>query len=197
MKATPFEHEALWDKAKNFINRSFDCLENDDFPTAATWASLALELLGKSALAHRNPCLVADPSDDGLSLLIAAGLSEDISRAKSIPAKAVFSRCERAFRPFSASEAGRIAQSRNEELHSGLLPFETVADRESWWQRYWTQAAILIDAQDQTVEALVGGARQKQVRDHLARSAEHVSTWTLARIEEAKELVGPRGCCGP
>lgn len=181
----PFDREALWAKAKVFINRAFDSSEAGDFPQAAMWAALALELLGKSALSRVNPCLIADPNDDGLSLMIAAGLSHDHSRAKSIPAKAVMSRCERAFQPFSSKEAARITQARNEELHSGLLPFDGIADQKGWWQRYWVQAEILIEAQGETTTSFVGSKRATIVQDHLDANAEYVKRQTALMITKA------------
>jgi hypothetical protein len=103
---SPFNRDDIWAKAKNFINRSFDARDDGDFATAAMWAAFALELLGKAALSHKNPCLIADPSDDGRSLMVAAGLSNDFTRAKSVPAKAVFSRCKAAFPPVQRRRGG-------------------------------------------------------------------------------------------
>lgn len=174
-------------KAKTFINRSFDAIDASDFPSAATWAALALELLGKAALAHKNPCLIADPNDDGLSLMIASGLSHDYARAKSIQAKSVFSRCRRAFQPFSSDEADRIAKARNEELHSGMLPFESVPNLDGWWQRYWAQAIILVEARGEDIESFVGSTRADAVEEHLSKSAEHVRQHTARRIAEGAE----------
>lgn len=98
----PCDRVGLWMKSKAFTNRSFAARDADDFEQAALWAAHALELLGKAALAKTSPLLIADPQDDGRSLLIAAGLSSDVSRFKSVPAKAVFSRCARAFPGFRA-----------------------------------------------------------------------------------------------
>ena len=186
-RESPFDSNALWMKAVSFVNRSFDALDNSDFPLAATWAAVALELLGKSTLANLNPCLVADPSDDGISLLIAAGVLRDYSRAKSIPAKAVFSRCRRAFPAFSADEALRVASARNEELHSGLMPFDAIADTDSWWGKYWAQVVILVEARGDSVESFVGTMRVEAVDSWLASNAEHVRLFTERRIAEAVE----------
>lgn len=184
---SPFDRDALWSKAKNFINRSFDALDDADFPTAAMWAAIALELLGKAALANVNPCLIADPSDDGVSLLIAAGMSQDFSKAKSIQAKGVFSRCRRAFQPFDSDEADRIAKARNEELHSGLMPFDSIRDQDAWWQRYWAQAVILIDAQREDIADFVGAKRAPAVQRQLDDNAKHVQQYASRRIAEAKD----------
>jgi hypothetical protein len=173
-------------KAKAHINRSFAARDADDFEQAALWAASALELLGKAALAKVSPLLVADPTDDGRSLMIAAGLSSDMSRFKSIPAKAVFSRCGRAFRPFDEKDAGRIAAQRNEELHSALTPF-TGIDEEAWWDRYWSQAVILVHAQDETLADFVGSGKEGVVEGHLARNVTNTSRRVQAMIDRASQ----------
>lgn len=173
-------------KAKAHINRSFAARAAGEFEEAALWASTALELLGKSALAKVSPLLVADPTDDGRSLLIAAGLSSDMTRFKSIQAKAVFSRCARAFRPFDDKEAGRIATQRNEELHSALAPF-TGIDEDAWWDRYWSQAVILVDAQDETLVDFVGAGNASIVENHLERNAANTSRRVQAMIDRAAQ----------
>lgn len=172
-------------KAKAHINRSFAAGESSEFEQAALWAASSLELLAKGALAKVSPLLVADPQDDGKSLLVAAGLSADVARFKSIPAKAIFSRCARAFPPFNEQEAARIAKQRNEELHSALSPF-TAIDEEAWWQRYWAQAVLLVHAQDRTVGDLVGSARESVVEAHLARNSENVERRVHAMVERAR-----------
>lgn len=181
---TPCNHDGLWMKAKVHINRSFAARDGGEFEEAALWAACTLELLGKAALSKVSPLLVADPTDDGRSLLIAAGLSSDMSRFKSIPAKAVFSRCARAFKPFNEKEAGRIATQRNEELHSALTPF-TGTDEEEWWDRFWSQAVILVEAQDGTLVDFVGSDRAAIVENHLARNSANTSRRVQAMIERA------------
>ena len=180
---TPYDHDALWIKAKLFLARSFDA---GAFDESALWASCALELLGKSALSKVSPLLVADPSDDGKSLLIAAGLSQDHAGFKSIQAKAVFSRCAKAFRPFDNGRADRIAVNRNEELHSGTLAFGAVQE-DTWWQTYWALAAILVHAQDRSIEDLVGEDRVAEVEAMLARNRESVRLRVQALIERASQ----------
>ncbi|MBW3649585.1 MAG: hypothetical protein KY458_03365 [Actinobacteria bacterium] len=186
MTAKPFDHESLWLKAKSFINRSFAAADTGDFDEAALWASCALELLGKAALSKVSPLLVADPSDDGKSLLIAAGLSSDFAGFKSIQAKAVFSRCARAFPPFSELRANQIAVNRNEELHSGGLPFAAV-HQDVWWQTFWALATVLAQARDRTLDELVPANRVKTVEEHLARNAENIKLRVESLIQRATQ----------
>lgn len=185
----PCDREGLWMKAKSHINWSFAARDAEHFEQAALWAASALELLGKSALAKVSPLLVADPQDDGRSLMIAAGVTSDTIRFKSVPAKAVFSRCARAFRPFSAQEAGRIATQRNEELHSALAPF-TGLDDNVWWDSYWSQAIILIHAQDEELSSFVGSMRESTVEAHLARNSENIARRVQVMIERAQHRWG-------
>jgi hypothetical protein len=87
------------------------------FDEQALWASAALELLGKAALARVSPLLIAEPTEDGTNILIASGLIEGNARFTSVSASTVFKRCQKAFRPFSASDAQKFADARNEYLH--------------------------------------------------------------------------------
>ena len=181
----PYDHEAVWMKAKVFINRSFDALDND-FPLAALWAANSLELLAKSALCKINPLLVADPSDDGRSLLLAAGLPGDKARYKSIPAKALYKRCANAFKSFSERNATEIALERNAELHSGANPFSGVSDEQLWWEKFWSTAAVLIDEQNCTIEEFVGSSHVAMVQHLLERNAQNVKERVNFLIERAK-----------
>jgi hypothetical protein len=191
--------EALWLKAKVFINRALAAKVAGAFDEAGVWAASALELLGKAALSQINPLLVADPNDDGKSLLIAAGVSSDVQGFKSIQAKTVFSRCSRAFPHFNAREAGLIATNRNEEIHSGGTPFGMLHEA-TWWERYWSQAAILLAAQGKTLESFVGSAEAEEVEKLLAQNAENVNrrvSTLIARARQHFDLLLERAAGGP
>lgn len=183
---SPCDPQALWLKAKSFINRALSASDDGAFDEAGVWAACALELLGKAALSKINPLLVADPSDDGKSLLIAAGASSDHGGFKTIPAKAVFSRCARAFPAFNEKEAGRIAGNRNDELHSGSAPFSDLHE-ESWWERFWAQASILIAAQGEAIESFVGNDRAPAVEALLAKNAENLQRRVEVTVQRAKQ----------
>ena len=178
--------DALWQKGKVFINRALAAKDNAAFDEAGVWGASALELLGKAALSAINPLLIADPSDDGKSLLIAAGVSKDTQGFRAVQAKTVFSRCARAFPSFNEREAGLIAGNRNEELHSGTTPFQDLHE-DSWWERYWAQAAVLVAAQGKTVEALVGRKHAEEIEAYLARNAENIQRRVAASIERARQ----------
>ncbi|MCU1615833.1 MAG: hypothetical protein JWO98_3373 [Frankiales bacterium] len=173
-------------KARLFINRAMDSEEHRSFDEQALWASLALELLAKAALSRVSPLLIATPDEDGGNLLIASGLVEGEATFRSVPAKTVFSRCARAFRPFNYKEAMLIAAGRNEYLHGGAATIGPLPPQ-AWWPRFWAQAAVLLAAQDREIEEFVGTDREEVVQGHLARNRQHIEDRVTALIERAKQ----------
>src|SRR5665811_1113667 len=134
------------------------------------------------ALAIRSASSALNGGNAALHRETTAFAGPDFARAKSVPATAVFSRCKAAFPPFNADEADRIARARNEELHSGLMPFDAVPNQAIWWERYWAQAIILIEAQDEDVDSFVGSRRSSTVQEHLDSNVDHVNEYTTRRI---------------
>lgn len=169
----PWDHNALLLKARLFLNHAMDQDEPRTFDERALWASLALELLAKAALARVSPVLIAVPSEEGNSLLVASGLIEGDVRFTSVPAKTLFARCAKAFRPFSDKEAGAISGARNDYLH-GASPTFTSIPEEAWWPSYWAQMHILANACDLVLDDLVGTDRVGAVGKHLARNARNI-----------------------
>jgi hypothetical protein len=182
----PYDHEALWAKAKVFLNRAMDPGPGRSFDEQALWASAALELLAKAALARVSPLLIAEPTEEGLNILIATGLVQGSAQFTSVSASTVFKRCERAFKPFSAAEAMKFAAARNEYLHGSGIGFMAIPPQ-AWWPRYWSLAATLLTAQDRDAIDLVGIDRLSVVEEHLARNARNIEHRTEALIERARQ----------
>jgi hypothetical protein len=182
----PYDHEALWVKAQLFINRAMDDEESRSFDEQALWAALALELLAKAALARVSPLLVAEPTEDGVNMLIATGLIKGDARFTSVRAATLFNRCHRAFKPFSLADATKITAARNEYLHGSGVAFLTIP-QQVWWSRFWAQAAILITACDRDIDEFVGSARAKVVTDHLERNKKYLEDRTETLIERARQ----------
>lgn len=181
----PFDHEALWTKAKLFLNRAMD----DDprsFDEQALWAALALELLAKAALARVSPLLIAEPNEEGTNLLIATGLVKGDARFTSVRAKTLMARCHKAFKPFDQSEAMKIINGRNEYLHSSGAGFMAIPPQ-AWWPRYWAQAAILVTALDRDLDELVGSHREPVVVKYLEQNAKNIEQRVEALLERAKQ----------
>lgn len=187
----PYDHEALWVKAKLFLNRAMDEEPNGTFDESAFWASAALELLAKAALARVSPLLIAEPTEDGLNLLIAIGLVEGDARFTSVKASTLWKRCHKAFKPFSEPEARLISAGRNEYLHGSGAGFDRIPAK-AWWPRYWAQAAILVSALDRELSELVGHSREAIVENHLAQNARNIENRIEMLIERARQRVSQR-----
>ena len=169
----PYDHAAFWVEAKLFLNHAMDSDEPRTFDERALWASIALELLAKASLALVSPLLIAAPTEDGTNLLIASGLMRGDIRFNSVNAHTLYSRCHKAFKPFSAKEAQAITHARNEYLHGGGVGF-TVVPADVWWSRYWSQATILVHALDKDIEDLVGVERVPIVEKYLAQNSKNL-----------------------
>lgn len=183
---TPWDSEALWLKSRMFINRAMD--SDREFEEQAFWASTALELLGKAALVRISPMLIANPNDDGVSILLASGAVESGGTFSSVQAKAIWSRCSRVFRTFNDAEAKRIAAGRNEYIHSTGVGFDAIPQA-VWWPRYWAQAFILVEHLDRTIVDLVGATRSELVAQYLAENREYVARRLATLIERATSLL--------
>ncbi|NUP48500.1 MAG: hypothetical protein HOW97_14505 [Catenulispora sp.] len=182
----PYDHEALWMKAKLFLNRAMDNDGLRSFDEQALWASLALELLAKAALARVSPLLIAEPTEDGTNILIASGLVKGDARFSSVKASTLFARCQKAFKPFSSDAASSFSNPRNEYIHGPGIGFMALPPH-AWWPKYWAQAAILVAALDREIADLVGRDRETTVTDHLYQNTKNVEHQTEARIERARQ----------
>lgn len=182
----PYDYEALWMKTKLFINRAMDTDCTRSFDEQALWAALALELVAKAALAKFSPLLIAEPNEEGVNLLIACGLVKGDAHFTSLRAKTLFARCQRAFKPFSMSEAIAITNGRNEYLHSAGIGF-TLIPQAVWWPRFWAQMVVLVSALDKNIEELVGVDREGIVHRHLAQNAKNIEHRVEMLTERAKQ----------
>jgi hypothetical protein len=156
------------------------------FDEQALWASAALEFLGKAALARVSPLLIAEPTTDGVNVLIASGLIEGTAKFSSVGASTIFKRCGHAFRPFSAADAQKFADARNEYLHGAGIGF-TSLPADIWWPRFWSLAATLVTAQDRSLDELVGPDRTAAVEAYLEQNSKNVEHRTESLISRANQ----------
>ncbi|MFI8696686.1 hypothetical protein [Dietzia maris] len=184
--SAPYDYEALWLKAKLFLNHAMDNPEIRSFSERALWSSLALEALAKAALARQSPLLIAVPAEDGTNVLIALGLISGEARFESIPAKSLYSRCEKAFRPFSKEEALKTARARNEYVHGAAAEFTRLPES-AWWPKYWSQASILISACEKNLDDLVGPQRAIVVQQFLEKNTKHMEHRYKMLIDRARQ----------
>ncbi|MBN8973584.1 MAG: hypothetical protein J0H51_16415 [Rhizobiales bacterium] len=178
--------EALLGKSKAYIARALAAKDAKEFGEYQLWASLALELLGKWALAEVHPCLIADPQ--GVSLFAAAGRSVGTD-IRTITAKTVFDRLGHLSKQFDKkTEEHCIAMSlkRNAELHSGEVPFAAVLPT-SWEGRFWHTAAIILSIHDQTIEMWLGADQAQAPSELIANYTHAIEEAAKIRVEKAAE----------
>lgn len=179
--------EGLLAKSQVYIQRAFRAKDAGDFDEYQLWASLALELLGKAALAKIHPSLVVDPNHYE-SLFAASGfqLSTDI---KTIAAGTLYKRLVHLSKYFDQKTkefCDAISLRRNAELHSGELPFHQMR-LDAWEGRYWRAAEIIASMLDSTLEEWIGADLAKAPRKLVAAAAHATLEASRKRLEQAKE----------
>lgn len=151
------------------------------------WASLALELLGKAALAAVHPALVADPQH-WQSLFAACGrqVSADI---KTVGANTLFPRLghiEKAFDSRHQKFCEQMALRRNAELHSGESPFSGML-AEAWENEYWGAVVAILEMQGESLESWLGAEDSKAPAQVLLQAEEAMKRAVTNRIARSKE----------
>lgn len=179
--------DALYAKSQVYIRRGFRAQAASDFEEYQLWASLAMELLGKAALARVHPSLIADPQHyESLFAACERPISPDV---RTITSKTLFSRLRHIDPAFDARRqkvCEQMSLRRNSELHSGESPFSGMA-AELWEREYWGTVVVLLEMQDQNLEGWLGLEDAKAPAAIVARAIE-VRGWAVAdRIKRASE----------
>ncbi len=175
--------DALLSKSKVYARKALQRKSSKDNEEYQLWASLALELLGKSRLASVHPSLIADPQHFE-SLFAAAGLSLSTD-VKTIQAKTLFERLKRVVPRFDervSKFCGDIALRRNAELHSGDTPFKAMK-LGAWESEYWYAVSVILDDLELTLDDWLG-ADQANTPKRIASLA--VKAKTQAATEKVK-----------
>lgn len=184
--------EPLYAKSRLYIERALARKSEQNLDEYQLWASLALELLGKAALAAIHPSLVVDPTHYQ-SLFAAAGinLSTDI---KTISAKTLFERLMHVSPRFDGDVkefCNSIAQRRNVELHSGEAPFKLMK-LDAWEARYWHACQLVLQSMTLSLEQWVGADKATAPKQILEESAAALRAAVAIRIERAAERFSDR-----
>jgi hypothetical protein len=181
------DRESLWNKSKLFMERAIACRNAGEFQEFQLWSAMLLEVLGKSALAHVHPVLVADPQDFE-SLLAACGASKSPD-IRTIQAKTVYSRCRRLVNGFDEVAerfCNMMAIGRNAELHSGAVPFAQVA-LEAWQSQLWRCVKLLAEAQGESLESMLGSDEAAVANAIIVDASEALGAAVRGRIERARQ----------
>lgn len=130
-----WSEQEYWLKAQLYIRRAQSAEGEDGL--YAYWMALALEFIARAALSKVNPVLNAD-STQVQNIYFALGLA-NVGNPKTVPLHTAFKRCvvvvdgfEEAHRSF----CDFLGVQRNEELHTGSLPFENLK-LQDWLQDYY------------------------------------------------------------
>lgn len=179
--------EALIAKSRVYVQRAFRAKVANDFDEYQLWASLALELLGKAALANIHPSLVVDPTHYE-SLFAASGviISADI---KTIAAATLYKRLAHLSKYFDSKVkefCDAISIRRNAELHSGELPFHQMVP-EAWEGRYWQAAEIIAGLSKISLEEWIGADNAKAPKGLVSAAAAATIEAAKRRVEQARE----------
>ena len=179
--------EALHAKSKVYIGRALSRKADGDLDEYQLWASLALELLGKAALAREHPSLVVDPTH-WQSMFVAAGI-KITTDVKTITAKTLFQRLAHLVPRFDTkiqNFCGEIAERRNAELHSADLPFRTMR-LDAWEARYWHACDTILNHMRSSLEQWLGATDAQAPRQLLNEAGEALKAAVKLRVEAAKE----------
>jgi hypothetical protein len=163
----------------------------------------------------KHPTLLAAPERNLENTIYALGGPPPKSGPKSIAASIVFQLCKQFVPDFGPDEAAlceSLANKRNEELHSGGLPFEEF-NTASWLARFYRTSKTLLAFQHQALVDFVGapeaeaaeemiGAAEKEVVEKVNKSiAAHRVLFSekenqaalLLQSESEAELMAQRG----
>ncbi|MEM7068329.1 MAG: hypothetical protein AAF478_05535 [Pseudomonadota bacterium] len=179
--------DALYTKSQLYIRRALLRKTSDEMDEYQLWASLSLELLGKSSLSSHHPSLIADPQHFQ-SLFAAAGInaSTDI---KTITAKTLYERLQHLIRPFDDKLkhfCNQMANRRNAELHSGEAPFQAIR-LEAWEAEFWYATDVILQDMGSTLEEWLGSDDASLPKEILTNARQAKTQSVILRVERTQE----------
>jgi hypothetical protein len=176
----------LHGKSKAYIGRALARKSEGNLDEYQLWASLALELLGKAALAKHHPSLIVDPNH-WQSLFVAAGINVTTD-VKTITAKTVFERLTHLAPRFDKDIQKfclAISERRNAELHSADVPFRAMK-LDAWERQYWYACDYILKSMASSLEDWLGAADAKSPRELLEEAEQALQAATELRIKAAR-----------
>jgi hypothetical protein len=179
--------DGLLGKSKVYIRRAFRAKQASELDEYQLWSSLALELLGKAALASIHPSLVADPTHFQ-SLFAASGINigTDI---KTIAAGTLYNRLLHLSKSFDTKVkefCDTISLRRNAELHSGEAPFLNM-HLDAWEGRYWHASQVILDILSSSLDEWLGADQARAPKEIVKQAMEAAVHAAKIRVQHAKE----------
>lgn len=178
---------ALYNKSKVYISRALSRKAAGELDEYQLWTSLALELLGKAALALKHPSLVVNPNH-WQSMFVAAGINITTD-VKTITAATLFERLSHLVPKFDKTVqkfCEDISARRNAELHSAELPFRAMR-LDAWETRYWHACDTVLNHMGFSLEQWLGAVDSKAPRELLYEASMALNAAINHRIEAAQE----------
>ena len=181
-----WDYDSLYNKAKYFVRKGLDH-ETPESAEIPLWCILSLELLARATLSRINPVLLADPRE-GSNILYALGFPGK-KGPTSIPAKTVFIRCMTVCENFSEQEFDRCMEWlnwRNEDLHTGNMPFENLRTGR-WLPDFFRICSILLEHNETDLEDFVGTSHTSQANEMLESLSREERKRAHKAVKEARE----------
>ena len=178
-----WSHEALFAKAQRYAEEMLS-YPHDDW-RFGLWSTLALELLARAALAYISPTLLADPRDWN-NLYHSLGFQPKASKfvPRSIDIATVFNRLGEVIAEFGP-ELERFAihhmSRRNDELHSGNTPFDSIKTS-GWLPTYYKTSQVLLGSMKKNLEDLVGSEEAEIATTIIAASDDETAKAVMQTI---------------
>ena len=177
--------DALMGKSKAYIRRALRCKIEGDHDQYQLWASLALELLGKSALARIHPSLIVDPTH--YKSLFAASRINVSTDIRTITAHTLFERFDHLLPEFDESVKSfceGLSRRRNAELHSGEVPFHGMM-LGAWERRYWHAAELVLRMAGSSLDEWLGAEDSTAPKEIMEQATEATMHAVRIRIEQS------------
>ena len=180
-----WDYDSLYNKAKVYVRKALEH-EQPESEEVPLWSVLALELLSRATLAKVHPALLADPRDGG-SLLHACGYPSKKSPT-SVPAKTVFHRCVVICGEFTEQDYEKCLawlNWRNEELHTGELPFAQLKTG-SWLPDFFRICATLLHQNQSSLDDFVGPEHAKMAANMISALSAQKRTEVFHAVKKKK-----------
>lgn len=177
--------DALWNKAKLYIERAFTGDRNSElFPF---FAAIGLEFLARAALARVHPSLLADPQD-GNNILYAFGYNTT-ERPITVPAKTIYSRLMHVVPDLTKDDQSfclLCAERRNRELHTGQLAFHDLRNSQ-WLPDYYRVTNKIVASLGRELAELYGDQEAQEALDNIDIVQKETISEIRQRIADIKK----------
>ena len=185
--------DALLAKAQRFTEEMLKH-PKDDW-RFAMWSSLALELLGRAALANIHPALLAEAKDWN-NLYFSLGFNPKTTKfvPKSIDITTVFGRLRETLPNFTTELEGIAVlhmTRRNEELHAGSTPFESLKTS-AWLPSYYLACTVLVESLGEKLDLLLGKDEADLAATLIAASQDETAKEVLKLVAAHKTVWGDK-----